>query len=544
MTRLRQLNIGHRLSLLILLVVLGSLATMAVTLSILESNLMNEKAQQTRVLVETAFSLVESFHRDEKEGRLTRQQAQVGALDALKALRYDGGNYFWVNDMQARMVMHPIKPELDGKSLKDFRDPAGTYLFREMVAEVERSGAGSVDYYWSKPGRDEPVAKVSYVMGFSDWGWIIGSGIYVDDVRQSFWQTASTIGVIALLVVGVVVVMLFMIGRSISKPICATTAAMRELASGNGDLTRVLPCDGNDEITELTEHFNQFVDKTRNLVSSVGQSTAQLATAAEELSAVTRENSGAAEAQRAETDQVATAVTEMDASAREVARNASEAATAARQTDEAATAGRSVMSRAVGSIEQLAGEIETADAVIDKLKIESENIGLVLGVIRGVADQTNLLALNAAIEAARAGEQGRGFAVVADEVRTLASRTQKSTEEIQEMIERLQLEAGKAVDVMRSGRTMANQTLEHAAEADKSLENIVQLIARITDMNVQIAGAAEQQTGVSQEVDHNVVQIAQLAEQAVNGSEQIAMASGELAQLGEGLRELVSRFKT
>ena len=195
-------------------------------------------------------------------------------------------------------------------------------------------------------------------------------------------------------------------------------------------------------------------------------------------------------------------------------------------------------------MQQLTGEIDTAAGVIDNLKKESENIGAVLGVIRGVAEQTNLLALNAAIEAARAGEQGRGFAVVADEVRTLASRTQQSTEEIQEMIERLQNEAGKAVRVMETGRGQTHQTLEHAAGADQALANIVQLIDGITGMTTQIASAAEEQTGVSNELDRNVAHIASLADQTVGGSEQIEAASGELARLGEGLRELVSQFKT
>jgi methyl-accepting chemotaxis protein len=544
MNILRRLKIRHRLSLLILVVVLGSLATIGVTLSVLESGLMNEKSQQTRKLVETAFSLVESYHADEKAGRLTREQAQGAALEALKTLRYDGGNYFWVNDMHPRMVMHPTKPKLDGKELGDFKDPVGTYLFRDMVNVVKADGAGVVNYQWSKPGQDEPVDKVSYVKGFPAWGWIVGSGIYVDDVKQNFWQTASTVGLFTLLLVTAVVAVVFIIGRSIAQPIAVTSEAMREVASGDGDLTQELPSEGNDEVAALNGHFNQFVAKTRHIVESVGESTAQLATAAEQLSAITHENSNSAAAQRAETDQVATAVNEMSASAQEVARNASDAADAARKTDEAAVAGRDMMGRAVGSMQQLAGEIGTAGDVIDTLKSESENIGSVLGVIRGVAEQTNLLALNAAIEAARAGEQGRGFAVVADEVRTLASRTQESTEEIQAMIERLQNEAGKAVAVMQSGRNKTRETLDHAAEADQSLANIVDLVASITGMNTQIASAAQQQTGVAEELDRNVVHIAELAEQTVTGSQQTAMASGELAKLGENLRTLLSQFKT
>jgi len=544
MELLRRFNIRHRLSLLILVVTLGSLATIGVSLSALQSSLMAEKGQQTRKLVETAYSLVESFHARETQGGLTRGEAQQAALASLKTLRYDGGNYFWVNDMQARMVMHPIKPKLDGKALDDFQDPGGTYLFREMVDVVKRDGAGVVAYQWSKPGQEEPVPKISYVKGFAPWGWIVGSGIYIDDVNQSFWQTATRVGLVTLLLVAIVVAAVFLIGRSIAKPIVTASEAMREVASGNGDLTRELPSKGQDEVTALTSHFNQFVAKTRHIVANFGESTSQLATAAEELSAVTRENSESATAQRAETDQVATAINELSASAEDVARNASEAADAAKRTDAAAVGGREMMGRAVASMQELAGEIDGAGEVIDTLKSESENIGSVLGVIRGVAEQTNLLALNAAIEAARAGEQGRGFAVVADEVRTLASRTQASTEEIQTMIERLQSEAGKAVAAMQGGRGKTRETLEHAAEADESLAHIVELVASITGMNTQIASAAQQQTVVTQELDRNVVHIAQLAERGVAGSEQTAAASGELARLGEGLRGLLGQFKT
>jgi len=544
MNALRRLKIRHRLYLLMAIVLAGSIGTVGIALNALHTTLMDEKGLQTQRLVENATSIVTSLHEREQRGELTREQAQAQALANLKTLRYADGNYFWVNDTEPRMVMHPIKPGLDGKALAQVQDPAGTYLFRDMVDVVQRQGAGIVRYEWPRPGSEEPLPKVSFVKGFAPWGWIIGSGIYVDDVNARFREIATMLGLFVFIGALVVIGALFLIGRSIVAPVVDASAAMREVASGSGDLTRRLAVDGNDEVGALAGDFNHFVARTRDMVAAVGQSTTRLATAAGQLTAVTQASRQTAQDQRGETDQVATAVNEMSASAQEVARSAAEAAAAARQADEAAVAGRDVMQRAVTSMQHLAGEIDNAGDVIGRLKQESEGIGSVLGVIRGVAEQTNLLALNAAIEAARAGEQGRGFAVVADEVRTLASRTQESTQEIQDMIERLQHEAARAVMAMGSGQEQTRQTLDHAAAADESLANIVGLVNTISDMNAQIAGAAEEQTSVAQELDRNVMHIAQLAEQAQGNGEQTSSASADLAALSTELRGLVGQFKT
>jgi len=544
MNALRRLKIRHRLYLLMAIVLAGSIGTVGIALNALHTTLMDEKGLQTQRLVENATSIVTSLHEREQRGELTREQAQAQALANLKTLRYADGNYFWVNDTEPRMVMHPIKPGLDGKALAQVQDPAGTYLFRDMVDVVQRQGAGIVRYEWPRPGSEEPLPKVSFVKGFAPWGWIIGSGIYVDDVNARFREIATMLGLFVFIGALVVIGALFLIGRSIVAPVVDASAAMREVASGSGDLTRRLAVDGNDEVGALAGDFNHFVARTRDMVAAVGQSTTRLATAAGQLTAVTQASRQTAQDQRGETDQVATAVNEMSASAQEVARSAAEAAAAARQADEAAVAGRDVMQRAVTSMQHLAGEIDNAGDVIGRLKQESEGIGSVLGVIRDVAEQTNLLALNAAIEAARAGEQGRGFAVVADEVRTLASRTQESTQEIQDMIERLQHEAARAVMAMGSGQEQTRQTLDHAAAADESLANIVGLVNTISDMNAQIAGAAEEQTSVAQELDRNVMHIAQLAEQAQGNGEQTSSASADLAALSTELRGLVGQFKT
>jgi methyl-accepting chemotaxis protein len=541
---LRRFNIRQRLLSLIVIVILGGFGAAAITFVSLHNALMTEKAAQTQHLVESAHAVIAAAHAHEQAGEWSRAEAQANAITLLKQMRYGNNNYFWINDMQPAMVMHPLKPELDGQPLGRVTDPSGMRLFSKMVDVVRQDGSGSVQYAWPRPGSDEPVNKMSYVKGFAPWGWIVGSGVYTDDISERFTETIWALGVLIVTVTGLVVLVQYLISDSILKPIRAAAEAMREVASGDGDLTNELPTDGRDEIAAMASEFNRFIAKTRELVATAGDATHRLGASSASVLEIANGSAEAALAQRTETDLVATAVNEMNASAGEIARSAAEAAAAARQTDERATEGRTVMQQSVAAMQQLADGLHTVGGVVAELKSQSESIGSVLDVIRNIAEQTNLLALNAAIEAARAGEQGRGFAVVADEVRTLASRTQDSTQEIQNTIERLQKEAAKAFDVMQGSQGQSQQTLELAGQADAALASIVDLVATISDMNNQIAGAAEEQTSVSGEIDRNVVQIAALAEKAESGCRETADASREIAAQTSELQQLVGRFKT
>jgi len=247
--------------------------------------------------------------------------------------------------------------------------------------------------------------------------------------------------------------------------------------------------------------------------------------------------------QQSEVNQVATAMNEMSATVQEVASNASHAAQAAQDASEQAGEGLKVVDHTISSINNLANAVEEASGVINQLESDTDNIGVVLEVIRGISEQTNLLALNAAIEAARAGEQGRGFAVVADEVRTLASRTQESTLEIRSMIESLQSGSTQAVEVMTKGKEQAAISVGHAQKAGESLNGITQAVSSISDMNTQIATAAEEQTAVAEEINQNIVNISQLGEQAVSGAQQTSDASEELARLSNELQMMVGQFR-
>ncbi len=327
------------------------------------------------------------------------------------------------------------------------------------------------------------------------------------------------------------------------RPLRHAVAAMEDIAQGEGDLTHRLEAKGSDEISQLARAFNLFVDKIRDTIAQVTGATSQLAAAAEEMSHISTDTSNGVQRQRSETEQVATAMNEMTATVQEVARNAESAAEAARGADEESSRGQQVVSESVASIDTLASEVEHAAGVIQRVEQDTESIGTVLEVIQGIAEQTNLLALNAAIEAARAGEQGRGFAVVADEVRSLASRTQSSTQEIKEMIERLQANAQDAVSVMEGGREKARVSVDFASKAGEALERITGAVNTIATMNNQIAEAARQQGEVSEEINRNVVNISQVAEETSGSTTQMANASQELARLAADLQGLVGRFK-
>ncbi|MES2867942.1 MAG: methyl-accepting chemotaxis protein [Pseudomonadota bacterium] len=334
-----------------------------------------------------------------------------------------------------------------------------------------------------------------------------------------------------------------LIARSIVQPIQAAAAAMRDIAAGEGDLTRRLTVKGRDELAELAHAFNSFAEKVRVLIGNVAGSTTQVASAAEEMSAITGELKRELANQRAEIEQVATAMNEMTVTVQEVARHASQAARSADSTDQQALQGQQIVASAVNAIDIVAIDIEHAVQVIARLQDNSNSISSVLGVIRGVAEQTNLLALNAAIEAARAGEQGRGFAVVADEVRTLSSRTQQSIGEIQAVIEQLQTGAREAAAVMQQSQTRAQDSVNQAQQVSGALQQITLAVTSINDMNTQIASAAEEQSAVSDEINQNVVNINDAADRVTDSASQTAQASSQLARLAVDLQGLVSQFK-
>nr|WP_057425483.1 methyl-accepting chemotaxis protein [Pseudomonas amygdali] len=332
----------------------------------------------------------------------------------------------------------------------------------------------------------------------------------------------------------------WVITRQITTPLQETLEVVERVASG--DLSRNLKVDRKDELGKLQATIQRMTVSLRELVGGIRDGVTQIASAAEELSAVTEQTSAGVNSQKVETDQVATAMHEMTATVQEVARNAEEASQAAVAADRQARDGERVVNEAIAQIERLASAVGNSSEAMGALKQESDKIGSVLDVIKSVAEQTNLLALNAAIEAARAGEAGRGFAVVADEVRSLAQRTQKSTEEIEALIAGLQSGTQQATTVMDSSRELSTSSVELTRRAGGSLESITKTVSAIQAMNQQIAAAAEEQSATAEEINRSIINVRDVSEQTSAASEETAASSVELARLGNHLQLLVSRF--
>lgn len=349
--------------------------------------------------------------------------------------------------------------------------------------------------------------------------------------------------IITVIAIFISMIIGFYVIRGIKKAFSTVTGSLNDIASGDGDLTQRLSENGDKEVQQLAVAFNSFVIKIQGLIKQVSSTSEQLSTEMKQLTELSVDTKLNVNQQEGKIEQVATAMNEMTATVQEVARNAGEASEAAHSADSESSKGQRVVGEVITSINALATDVGHTSETINVLKEDTEQIGSVLDVIKGIAEQTNLLALNAAIEAARAGEQGRGFAVVADEVRTLASRTQESTQEIQEMIERLQSGAISAVEAMEKGQGNTQVTVEKAELAGQALSAITQAVSHIAEQNTQIATAAKEQSSVAEEINQNIVSVNTLSVQAAQGAEHTAASSQELERTANELQDMISMFK-
>jgi len=446
-----------------------------------------------------------------------KAEAEQPALDAIdNALKY-------LQSLPSKL------PEQHASNLHQATDALKAY--RAAVSQYHDSQAASADAFKHMAAQGEILLDVSQKLTVSQ--------TLVRDTDVAHAKNMLLLASVLALVFGLFAA--WAITRQIVIPLGQTLKAAERIAAG--DLTHNLHSHRRDELGQLQRAIQSMTQGLRELIGGISDGVTQIASAAEELSAVTEQTSAGVTSQKVETDQVATAMNEMTATVQEVARNAEEASEAAVAADQQAREGDKVVGEAIAQIERLAKEVGHSTEAMGELKRESDKIGSVLDVIKSVAQQTNLLALNAAIEAARAGEAGRGFAVVADEVRSLAQRTQKSTEEIEELIVGLQNGTQQVANIMDNSRALTDSSVELTRRAGGSLENITRTVSAIQAMNQQIAAAAEQQSAVAEEINRSVLNVRDVSDQTSAASEETAASSIELARLGTHLQMLVGKFR-
>jgi len=538
---LNRLTIKYKLGLLGVVMVIGMLFIMAVAAWNLRTNLLEDRYLKTQDLVETATDVVSYFHQQAQQGRITDSAAQEQALEAIKSMRYEGEGYFWINDRNYIMKYHP-REQLIGQNVRGMTDPNGVALFVEMVKVTENQPGGFIRYQWAKPGFNNPVDKVSYVKSFPEWGWIIGTGIYLDDVDEIFWLDIEQLGGLAFLGFLVISWGSLAISKNIYQPLNSMSQVMQKMNETH-DLTLTLDTRNKDELGDIIHVFNKMISHFRDVLGEVSSSSNRLTSESEKLSAVTLKTTEGITQQQVDINQVNSASIEMNHATVEVASNAQNTLSASQTASAEMTLCVETLNHNITTISRLGEQIESSARQTEQLKEASNSIGDIVAVIREIADQTNLLALNAAIEAARAGEQGRGFAVVADEVRTLAGRTQDATHNVEAVIDKLQSGVENTVDDMNACQRMAADSVAQAQEAGASITKMQTDIKQIAEMNSAIGSAADEQTNTTQELQQTLAQIREISTQNADGSRYTADASDELARLALNLNRLITQFK-
>jgi methyl-accepting chemotaxis protein len=510
----------------------------------LGNRILESRKAATRKVVEVAYGFVAGYDQQVKSGRLPLATAQAAAIEAVKALRYGGMEYFWINDLTPKMVVHPTKPELDGKDLTDNRDPNDKQLFVEFVKICQGRGAGFVEYLWPKPAGEQPLPKISYVKLYAPWGWVIGSGVYLEDIQQETAALQRWLYGAALLASLLMAALCASVGLGITRPLRAVINQLQEMTSGSADLTQRIAITRRDESGQLGETFNSFLDNLQKVISHVRKCSTNVAEAAFDISKRADEMTRSAENVASEAATVAVAGEEMAATASVIASNCLIAAEASRTTRCFAQDGGTVVQATITVMSEIAQQVGDSAGTVSVLGERSDQIGAIIGTIEDIADQTNLLALNAAIEAARAGEQGRGFAVVADEVRSLAERTTKATKEITGMIKSIQQETLGAVEAMNRGVAGVRQGTDEAARSGESLVQILSQADQVTEQINQIALAAGEQTSTTSEISSNIDRITGLAGTECQQAVGLAAAAVELNRLAEEMIGSVNHFQT
>ena len=509
-----------------------------------KQEMLADRQEKVRNLVEVAIGTLSYYEGLERAGTLNREDAQKAAMEVIRGMRYDKNEYFWIHSLDSIMVMHPIKAELQGKNLAGMKDKNGKLFFTEMTDLVRRNNAGFVDYHWPKPGSEEGVPKTSYVAGFTPWHWVIGTGIYIDDVDAKFRQDALKLLLWGSGIAGFLILSMFYLSRQIigtlgGEPSAASLVAQRIAA---GDLTSPIHCAPNDR-SSLMANMQAMQETLRTMIASITRNAEQVSQSADLLLHASEQVADRARQQSDAAASMAASVEEMAVSIDQVKDNAGEAHGISEEADSISREGAEVIHRAATEMHKISEAVQPSSLIVEDLGHQSDQITSIVKTIRDIADQTNLLALNAAIEAARAGDQGRGFAVVADEVRKLAERTSLSTTEITAMVSKIQNGTRNAVASMQSGVEQVAAGVALANQAGESINQISAGAQRVSSVVTSISDAITEQSSASNEIARQLETIAQMSEESANAVRNTANAARELHTLSASLHTAVAQFR-
>ncbi|ABK97682.1 methyl-accepting chemotaxis protein [Pelobacter propionicus] len=515
------------------------------------ASLFSDFDSQARSEVDTAVSMLQAVYERQQKGELSPEQARKLGADLLRELRYGKEGYFWADTTEGINVVLLGKPS-EGTSRIDLQDKKGTYMIRELIEKGKQPGGGFTDYWFPKQGETAPSPKRGYSLEFKPFGWVIGTGNYVDDleglVAKAAEESKKNLRQGIYLIVGVTLVLAviiafvsLMVTRRLLRHIGTEPVQLEEITRqvAEGDLTYRFE-QGKGGVYEA---MRQMVEQLRQVMDKVNRSSQDVASASVELNSSADQMASASHEVVSQANTVATASEEMSATSMDIANNCHRAAESSNQASRTAQAGADIVRSTVDGMSRIAEKVRGSATVVEQLGVRSDQIGEIVATIQDIADQTNLLALNAAIEAARAGEQGRGFAVVADEVRALAERTTRATREIGEMIKNIQNETRCAVSSMEEGVQEVEQGTVEAARSGQALEEILEKINEVTTQISQIATAAEEQTATTREISNNIQQISEVVDMTAKGAQDISQSSSSLSQLSVDLQDLVRRFQ-
>lgn len=509
--------------------------------------LVNERKNQLKEVTQVAENMVKRINPGNSQARLAEVKT------ALSDVQFGDSGYFFMYDKKGVNVFHPMKPSLEGKNLIGLTDPKGNKVIQGLLETAQR-GDGYFNFMFEKPGTNELIDKIGYAVMVNNNQWMLGTGAYIDDIEREVATYRleakealdEQIWRLTLLGLGTVIITGLIVGwfaQRMGQPVNNMLEKLNDIASGEGDLTQRLSIHGHDEIAQLGHAFNRFVEKLQHTIQRVAQVTTQVTSTASDMAQQTSEVAEKLQVHDNETEQVVTAVTEMSSAAQEVAQNTTQVADAATSATQDAKDAQSQVHDSIAAVERLVERMGQSSNEVDQLKEQSDKITSVLSVIGGIAEQTNLLALNAAIEAARAGEQGRGFAVVADEVRTLASRTQTSTHEIRDMLDGLHVHVDSAVKTIAASDQECQTMAKTSADIGERITSVSAAFSQVNDMTSQIASAASEQTTVTEDIHRNLISIRDIVASLLTSSEASSSAAAELSALGRDLDTLVGQFK-